>query len=256
MSSPALPCSDVFLLIFPNKRRRAITILQKILVVDDEIVIIDVIQSYLEKAGYQVVTATNGVECMRQFILYKPDLVILDLMLPDHSGEDLCKTIRAQSDVAVIMVTAKSSINSRIRGLSLGADDYLIKPFDPRELITRVKTVLRRTEEHRLLAYSIEWDDGKLIIDDERHKVFARGEELSLTSREYDLLVTLARHPGRVWTRDELVVRAFGFQYEGDLRTIDAFIKTLRQKLEENPRQPRYVHTVYGVGYRFEVKPL
>lgn len=225
--------------------------MKTILMVDDEEKIRDVVRSYLIKEGYHVVEAGTGLEALSFIESTAIDLVILDLMLPDIAGEEVCQKIRQQSSVPVLMLTAKVSENNRIHGLSLGADDYLIKPFDIRELVARVRAILRRSDDSHLLADRVSFNEGELVIDVLRHEVYSNGEPIVLTPNEYKLLMVLARHPQRHFTREELVEKVYGFDYAGDVRSIDQHVKNLRQKIEPDPKQPEYIVTLYGIGYRF-----
>jgi two-component system, OmpR family, response regulator ResD len=235
------------------KKRDGESEMRKILIVDDEEKIREVLVSYLEKEGYATLEAANGTEALKLFNEEAPDLVILDLMLPDVSGETVCQRIRGQSPVPILMLTAKISEGSRIEGFALGADDYVIKPFSPREVVARLKAILRRSHQD-LLASRISYRDGELMIDTNRKEVFIRGEAVSLTPAEFKLLLILARHPDRSFSREELIEKAFGMSYMGDDRIIDQHIKNLRQKIEPNPKKPQYIITVYGFGYRFASK--
>lgn len=224
---------------------------RRILLVEDEKAIRDAVSAYLEREGYWVTPAADGEKALDAFDRYPFDLVILDLMLPKVSGEEVCRSIRDSSDVPIIMLTAKGETEDRIAGLELGADDYLVKPFSPRELVARVRALLRRAHaesepQRDRLAF------GDLEIDSVGHKVFLGGEELDLTASEFKLLVTLARYPGRVYTRMELVEKVLGYDFEGYERTIDSHVKNLRAKLRDDPREPTFIWTVHGVGYRFE----
>lgn len=224
---------------------------KRILVVEDEKVIRDAVSAYLERDNYVVRGVGDGQSAVEEFEKHAFDLVILDLMLPKLSGERVCRAIRDVSNVPIIMLTAKGEVEDRIIGLELGADDYLVKPFSPRELVARVRALFRRVHaetdpQTEVLVY------GGLIIDVLGHKVFINGEEVDLTASEFKLLVTLARYPGRVYTRMELVERVLGYDFEGYERTIDSHIKNLRAKLDDDPRNPRWLFTVHGVGYRFE----
>lgn len=224
---------------------------KRILVVEDEKVIRDAVSAYLERDNYVVRGVGDGQSAVEEFEKHAFDLVILDLMLPKLSGERVCRAIRDVSNVPIIMLTAKGEVEDRIIGLELGADDYLVKPFSPRELVARVRALFRRAHtetdpQTEVLVY------GGLIIDVSGHKVFINGEEVDLTASEFKLLVTLARYPGRVYTRMELVERVLGYDFEGYERTIDSHIKNLRAKLDDDPRNPRWLFTVHGVGYRFE----
>lgn len=219
--------------------------------IDDEPSVRDVVRGYLERDGYLVYVAANGGEGLSLAERMKPGLIVLDLMLPDISGEEICKEIRSRSDVPILMLTAKSGEEERVAGLMLGADDYLPKPFSPRELVARVRAILRRsagTEEP--LVERLSFDDGRLHIDTVQHEVTLDGERIQLTPSEYKLLVTLARYPGRVYSRFELVNHVQGYDFDGYERTIDVHVKNLRKKLEPDPGNPRYVQTVFGAGYR------
>lgn len=223
-----------------------------ILLVEDEKNIRDAVAAYLERAGYWVTPAADGQEAVDAFSLHQFDLVILDLMLPRLPGEKVCRIIRDTSDVPIIMLTAKGEVEDRIVGLELGADDYLIKPFSPRELVARVRALLRRahidSEPQREVL-----DFGGLTIDLNGHKVLVNDEEVDLTASEFKLLTTLSRYPGRVYSRMELVEKVLGYDFEGYERTIDSHVKNLRAKIGDDPRNPRWIYTVHGVGYRFEV---
>ncbi len=221
------------------------------LMVDDEKKIIEVVKSYLINAGYEVLEAYDGRTALNMFSEMQPDVVILDLMLPDMTGEDICRSIRKTNSTPIIMLTAKVEEEDILRGLKIGADDYVTKPFSPRQLLARVEAVLRRSRGNANTKRPLSFDNGKLLIDDEKHEVTAAGSPVSLTPNEYKLLITMAGAPQKTFTRDELVCLAFGDDYEGFDRTIDTHIKNLRQKLEEDPKKPKYVITVYGVGYRF-----
>ena len=224
---------------------------KKIVVIDDEPSVQEVVRGYLEKDGYLVYVAGSGREGLALAEKAKPGLIVLDLMLPDVSGEEICREIRQRSDVPILMLTAKASEDERVDGLALGADDYLTKPFSPRELVARVRAVLRRTQGAETpLVEVLTFDDGALEIDTVQHEVRRDGAEVDLTPNEYRLLTTLARYPGRVYSRFELINHVQGYDFEGYERTIDAHVKNLRRKIEPDPKQPRYVETVFGVGYR------
>ena len=219
----------------------------KILIVEDEQKIADIVKAYLEKEGFTIFTAENGrraIELLKEGF----GLIILDLMLPDISGEEICSTIRNDSDIPIIMLTAKSEEDDRIKGLGLGADDYVVKPFSPRELVARVKALLRRTKGQKK-AYSFNGSD--LTIDASSLEVYKGGALVVLTPTEFKLLQCLAERPGQVFTRLQLVNTILGYDFEGYDRTIDAHIKNIRQKIEDSPRNPAYIKTVYGVGYKF-----
>ena len=224
---------------------------KKIVVIDDEPSVQEVVRGYLEKDGYLVYVAGDGREGLALAERTKPGLIVLDLMLPDVSGEEICREIRSRSDVPILMLTAKASEDERVGGLALGADDYLTKPFSPRELVARVRAVLRRTQGVEApLVEVLSFDDGELEIDTVQHEVRRDGGTVELTPNEYRLLVTLARYPGRVYSRFELINHVQGYDFEGYERTIDAHVKNLRKKIEPDPRHPRYVETVFGIGYR------
>ena len=222
-----------------------------ILLVEDEKAIRDAVAAYLERENYRVTPAGDGQEALDEFEKGTFDLVILDLMLPRVSGERVCRVIREDSDVPIIMLTAKGEVEDRIIGLELGADDYLVKPFSPRELVARVRALLRRAHadnepQRETLTF------GDLVIDITGHKVFVRDEEIELTASEFKLLTTLSRYPGRVYSRMELVEKVLGYDFEGYERTIDSHIKNLRAKIGDDPRNPTWLYTVHGIGYRFE----
>ena len=219
-----------------------------ILVVDDEPKIVDIVRAYLVREGYQVLVAEEGTAALELARRERPDLVVLDLMLPGLSGWDVCRTLRAEPGPAIVMLTARDDTTDKIVGLELGADDYLAKPFDPKELVARVRAVLRRTAAPTARPTLLR--HGDLELDTERHEVRRAGGSVPLTPTEFALLQALAERPGRVWTRLQLLDRLQGMAFEGYERAIDSHVKNLRAKLEPNPRQPRYVVTVYGVGYK------
>ena len=228
---------------------------RRILLVEDEKSIRDAVAAYLEREGYWVTPAGDGQAALDAFAKYRFELVVLDLMLPKVSGEEVCRAIRDASDVPIIMLTAKGEEQDRIAGLELGADDYLVKPFSPRELVARVRALLRRAhvesepQRDRLVFSDLE-------IDVAGHKAFVAGEELDLTASEFKLLLTLSRYPGRVYSRMELVEKVLGYDFEGYERTIDSHVKNLRAKLGDDPKEPTFIYTVHGVGYRFEAPKL
>jgi DNA-binding response OmpR family regulator len=218
-------------------------------VVDDEPKILDVVRSYLEKNGYRALTAKNWKEALAALRDNKVALMLLDLMLPDLSGEELCRRVRAESDMPIIMMTAKVDEESIIHGLRIGADDYVTKPFSPRQLMARVDAALRRAgggpTEGRVMA----WDG--LSVDTENRRVSKNGAALTLTPNEYRILALLMSRPQKIFTRDEIIENIKNDEYDGFDRIIDSHIKNLRQKIEDDTRNPRYVLTVYGMGYRF-----
>jgi DNA-binding response OmpR family regulator len=225
---------------------------QPVLVVDDEPKIAEVVGSYLRKAGFEPVSAATGAQALQLFEKARPCLVILDLMLPDLSGEDVCRRLRARSRVPIIMLTAKVEDGDAVRGLDLGADDYVTKPFSPRQLMARVQAVLRRAESGSSpLARVLSFGDDDLVIDTGTDNVRKGGVPVRMTPREYRLLRILAANPGRVFSREELISHALGEDYTGFDRTIDAHVKNIRKKIETDCRRPRYILTVHGIGYRF-----
>jgi DNA-binding response OmpR family regulator len=221
-----------------------------ILVVEDERKIRDLVRSYLEREGFQVVTTPSGAEALTLAESARPELVILDLRLPDVPGEEVARELRSRSQVPILMLTARSGGEDRIRGFELGADDYVTKPFSPRELVLRVQAILRRGHGDADVGEPISFGDGELVLDDARRLATIRGQAVTLTPTEWALLAALARFPGRVYSRFELVNRARGYEFEGYERTIDSHVKNLRRKIERDPHSPRIVETVLGVGYR------
>jgi len=212
----------------------------RILLVDDEKKITTVLKAYLQQEGFQVSTAINGLIALTMFKENPFDLLILDLMLPGMSGTEICREIRKISSVPIIMLTAKVEEDDRIQGLSIGADDYITKPFSPREVVARVRAVLRR----------ISYDNG-LTIDNIQYEIRLNDQEILLTPTEFKILGALAKHPGRVLSRGQLVEIVQGHDFDGDDRVIDAHIKKIRQKLETTPSNPQIILTVYGIGYKF-----
>jgi DNA-binding response OmpR family regulator len=225
--------------------------MKTILVVDDEEKIREVIVSYFQKEGYRMLEAASGTTALELVRNGEADLVLLDLMLPDMPGEAVCEKIRHYSSVPIIMLTAKVTEDDRVHGLTVGADDYVIKPFSLRELAARVKAHLRRANENTPLIENLSFNGGELQIYGSKHEVYKNGEPVSLTPNEFKLLLALARHPDRTFAREELIEKIWGFDFEGDSRTIDQHIKNIRQKIEPEPKRPRYIVTVFGVGYRF-----
>ncbi len=223
--------------------------MKKILVVDDEPKIIQLTQDYLENAGFSVMSAGDGERALTVIQVEKPDLVVLDLGLPDMDGLDVCRLIRKTSNLPIIMLTARDEETDKLVGLELGADDYITKPFSPKELVARVRSVLRRSElaqeEREVIRV------GDVTLDLPRMRVTVGGDEIDLTATEFQLLQALASQPGRIFTRSQLLNAVHGVAIESYERAIDAHIKNIRRKLEPVPREPRYIQTVYGVGYRF-----
>jgi len=223
-----------------------------ILIVDDEAIVREVVSQYLTQDGFTVEVAADGTEALARFAIARPDLVLLDLMLPGIDGLEVCRRIRTQSNVPIIMVTAKSDEIDTIIGLGVGADDYIGKPFSPRELVARIKAVLRRAATPPPVAEGDPLRFGMLIIRPDRRQVTVSGQSVDLTSREFDLLEFLARHPGQVFTRDELLDKVWDWSYASDGGTVTVHVRRLRQKIEADPEKPRHVKTVWGVGYKFE----
>ena len=224
----------------------------RILLIDDEPDITDTLRAYLEQAGYGVMTVHDGASALSAFRRDKPDLVVLDLGLPEVDGLDVARAIRRDSNAPIIILTARVDETDRVVGLELGADDYVSKPFSPRELVARVKAVLRRSSGQRLPTNIM--TVGPVLLNREAHTVTVNGVPLDLTRTEFALLDTLMQNAGRTLNRLQLIEQALGYSYDGYDRTIDAHIRNLRLKLEPEPRNPRYVVTVYGVGYKF-VRP-
>lgn len=227
-------------------------LMAKILVIEDELKILQIIEAYLKKEGYEVFTATNGLDGLEQAKRVSPDLIILDLMLPGLSGEQLLTEVRQMSDIPVIILSAKTSEDERIFGLNIGADDYITKPFSPRELVARVQAQLRRNQKSQAVQTgNYSFNHGNLIIDPTRHEVYLEQKMVNLTPTEFKILVLLSQAPGQVFSRGQLLEGVQGYSFEGYDRTVDSHIKNLRQKIETNPETPQYILTVFGVGYKF-----
>jgi two-component system alkaline phosphatase synthesis response regulator PhoP len=222
---------------------------QTILIVDDEARIVKLVRDYLERAGFDVLAAGDGATALQLARLQQPDLIILDLMLPGVDGLDVCRRLRQVSGVPIIMLTARVEETDRIVGLELGADDYVTKPFSPRELVARVRATLRRAQGQMGPSTTIR--AGDVELDTAARTASVAGQPVELTPTEFQLLATLARQPGRIFTREQLLESIHGVAFDGYDRSVDSHIKNLRRKLESNPREPRYIQTVYGVGYRF-----
>jgi two-component system alkaline phosphatase synthesis response regulator PhoP len=222
---------------------------EMILVVDDEPKIVKQARDYLERGRFRVITAGDGKTALAMARHERPDLIVLDLNLPGMDGLDVCRALRRESDVPIIMLTARAEETDRLIGLELGADDYIVKPFSPRELVARVRAVLRRVRGGVHTPGLIR--AGDLEIDLQGHRVTRAGETIGLTRIEFNLLAVLAQHPGQTFTRAQLLDRLHGVAYDGYDRSVDAHIKNLRRKLETDLAEPRYVLTVYGVGYKF-----
>ena len=220
----------------------------RILVADDDPKHAQLIRLYLEREGHQVLTVGDGRAALDQARARRPDLIVLDIMMPFVDGLDVCRILRAESNVAILLVTARSSENDMLLGLDIGADDYLAKPVSPRELTARVRALLRRVGAPGVQSSSLRV--GDLEIDAGRFEVRVLGEPVNLTAKEFGILELLAREPGRVFTRGQIIDKTFGFEHDVSERTVDAHVVNLRRKIETNPAEPRYVQTVYGRGYR------
>lgn len=220
---------------------------KRVLVVDDDEKTVELVKLYLIRDGYKVFTAYNGLDALEIARKNRPDLIVLDLMLPGMNGLDVCRTLRQESDVPIIMLTARSTDQDKLIGLEIGADDYVTKPFSPRELAARVRVVLRRIPGER---GPDQITHGELTVNFLKHEVFINGKAIPLTEIEFKLLGTLIREPGRVFSRAEIIDKALGYGFEGFDRTIDVHILNIRRKMEEDPSKPRYIKTVYGAGYK------
>ena len=226
---------------------------QRILVVDDDKEIVRIIRAYLEKAGYSVATAYDGETALHIIRSDRPDLVVLDLMLPDRDGWDITRIVRSDPALAatpIVMLTARVEGEDRVTGLDLGADDYIPKPFNPHEVVARVRAVLRRTSQDFGPSHIMQI--GQLLLDVDRHEVQLAGQPIELTPTEFDLLKTLMEYPGHAFTRQSLIEKGLGYNYEGMERTLDSHIRNLRRKIETDPSEPTYIKTVFGVGYRMQ----
>lgn len=227
----------------------------RLLVVDDEVKIRELVRAYLQKEGYGVVEAGNGREALEKIRSSGFDAIILDVMMPGMDGLELCREIRKSSDVAIIMLTARGEEIDRILGLELGADDYIAKPFSPRELVARVKAILRRVKKGDPAGKPQALiEAGGLRVNDDTREVTVNGRPVALTPKEYDLLITLARRPGRVFTREQLLEQVWGYDFFGEARTVDTHITRLREKIARAGGNEQYIATIWGVGYKFEVK--
>ncbi len=229
--------------------------IQPIIIIEDDRKIARVVKVYLEGEGFKVIHTEKGKDALAFALKEPPSLVILDLMLPDMSGEEVCQELREIGDFPIVMLTAKSSEEERVAGFALGADDYIVKPFSPRELVARVKAVIKRAQRKDLsVTMFMSFNNGLLTIDGRSYEVRKKGLPVTLTPTEFKIISVLAGSPGKVFTRGELVEKALGYQFEGYERSIDAHIKNLRQKIEDDPKNPLFVTTVYGVGYKFSGK--
>lgn len=229
-----------------------INCVKKILVVDDEVKIVEVVKSYLEHSGYEVHEAYNGKQALELFDKISPSLIVLDLMLPDMTGEEICRTLRKHSRVPIIMLTAKVEEEDMLKGLDIGADDYVTKPFSPKQLVARVVALLRRASEDPMpIANIVSYNNDDLVIDNLSYEVRKNSSSVNITPNEYKILMTMIKYPKKTFTREELICTALGEDFEGFDRTVDTHIKNLRQKIETDPKVPKYILTVHGIGYRF-----
>ncbi len=224
---------------------------KRVLVADDDAKIVELVRLYLARDGYKVLTAYDGNETLRVAREGHPDLIVLDLMMPGCDGLEVCRTLRRESDIPIIMLTARTTEEDKLTGLGLGADDYVTKPFSPRELAARVRAVLRRLPDEALERGPAEITQGNVSINLLTREAVADGRSLTLTPVEFKLLTVLVREPERVFSRSQLIEKAFGYDFEGFDRTIDVHILNLRRKVEPDPAHPRYIRTVYGAGYKF-----
>ena len=224
---------------------------KRILVVDDDVKTVELVKLYLNRDGYKVLVAYSGSEALRLAREIRPDLIVLDIMLPGLDGLEVCSTLRAESDIPIIMLTARTDEQDRLTGLNLGADDYVTKPFSPKELAARVRAVLRRLPDDALERGPVEITQGELRVNFLKREVYLASERVSLTPVEYRLLGVLIKEPGRTFSRAQLVDRIYGFDFEGFDRTLDVHIRNLRKKIEPDPDHPKYIKTVYGAGYTF-----
>jgi len=221
---------------------------KRVLVVDDDENIVELVRLYLVRDGYRVLTAYDGIEALRLAREGHPDLIVLDIMMPGINGLDVCRTLRDESDVPIIILTARTTDDDKLIGLNLGADDYVTKPFSPKELAARVRAVLRRLPGERMPD---QIKHGDIIIDFRKLEVLISGKQVDLTAIEFKLLSTLIKESGRVFNRAQLIEKALGYDFEGFDRTVDVHILNLRRKIELDPRHPKYIRTVYGAGYKF-----
>jgi DNA-binding response OmpR family regulator len=234
---------------------RGIILPGTIYIVEDDLKIARIVKAYVEGAGFSVRHFAKGQDALDAGRESRPDLVILDLMLPDMPGEELFQDLKDLGDIPVIMVTSKSSEEERVAGLAMGADDYVVKPFSPRELVFRIQAVLKRTAgPGDVGGKTLSFEDGRLVLDSRAFQVNKGGRQVDLTASEFRILFTLASRPGWIFSRDELISQALDYHFEGYDRTVDAHIKNIRKKIENDPRKPEFIQTVYGVGYRFGAK--
>lgn len=220
-----------------------------VLLVDDDIKLAKLLQTYFEREGFITYLAHEGLAALQMVRDRKPDIIILDVMLPGIDGWEICRKVRKDNDTPILMLTARDDESDRLIGLELGADDYVTKPFSPKEVVARVKAILRRT--HKTVIPSVTIKVGTLLIDLERHQVTNNGQQVELTPTEFKILELLAANAGKVYSRLQIAEQTQGYSFEGYERTIDAHVKNLRRKLETNPKEPQYIQTVYGIGYKF-----
>ena len=224
----------------------------RILIVEDEESVLDPLELLLSKEGFTIETARDGREALEKFAKTNPDLILLDLMLPEVSGTEVCRQIRTKSQVPIIMLTAKDTEVDKVVGLELGADDYVVKPYSKAELVARIKAVLRRNNADAFVNQGGSISAGPVVIDVERHQVSINGENIALPLKEFELLEFLVRNSGRVLTRTQLIDRVWGSDYFGDTKTLDVHVKRLRAKIETDPANPVFIQTIRGLGYKFE----
>lgn len=223
-----------------------------VLLVDDDVKLLKLLRTYFEKDSFSVLTATNGIAALRLISEHAPDAVVLDLMLPEMDGWAVCRQLREDNEIPILMLTARDAESDRLEGLEIGADDYVVKPFSPREVVARVKAILRRSRGQTMRTAPLFFDG--LVVDTARHTVKLNGEPLELTPVEFKLLTIFMLNPGKVFTRLQLVEQIQGYNFDGLERTIDVHIKNLRRKIEADSKNPGYIVTVYGVGYKLETE--
>ncbi len=221
---------------------------RSVLIVDDDIKLVELLQLYFQKEGFIVFTANEGLAALKIAREKEPDILVLDLMLPGMDGWDICRTLRKDSEVPILMLTARDEESDRLVGLEIGADDYVTKPFSPKEVVARAKAILRRTKQTTVKTEPVRM--GDVVIELEQHLVTKGGQPVELTPTEFKILELLAANPGRVFSRLQIAEQTQGYSFESYERTIDAHVKNLRRKMEDNPKEPEYIQTVYGVGYR------
>lgn len=221
---------------------------RSVLIVDDDIKLVELLQLYFQKEGFIVFTANEGLAALKIAREKEPDILVLDLMLPGLDGWDICRTLRKDSEVPILMLTARDEESDRLVGLEIGADDYVTKPFSPKEVVARAKAILRRTKQTTVKTVPVRM--GDVVIELEQHLVTKGGQPVELTPTEFKILELLAVNPGRVFSRLQIAEQTQGYSFESYERTIDAHVKNLRRKMEDNPKEPEYIQTVYGVGYR------